>query len=142
MNKTQKYAWSYVALSLSGVALAIKGLPGALAGKSMPVVPWIFPWFWLILVIALIARRKRPAEVDSDERDELIKARAAEVAAAWGLLLLSAANILSVQMVGPDGSIPVQALLGMNTVVICIAAFVYSVAILVQYGREGKDGKK
>lgn len=142
MNRTQKYAWGRVAASLSGVALVIIGLARELAGKSMPVFPWIMLWSGLIAAMHLIARKKRPAEVDSDERDELIKAKAARVAAVSGGILLLAASIFSARMIFPDRSIPVQALLGINGVVVLIAIFVYSVAVLVQYGREGKDGKK
>ncbi len=86
--------------------------------------------------------KQSPAEVNSDERDELIKKRAVLVSFASVWILLIAATIIPWFAVGQDGSIPVCLLPIINFGVFLIVMLVHSIAVLVQYGWGGKDGEK
>ncbi len=105
---------------------------------------WPLLTFWLITGIGIIFVRKKqsPPEVDSDERDDLIKKRAVVIAFVSVWILLFASSILLRFIVGPDGSIPVWTLPIVNLGVFLFVILVYSVAILFQYGWEGKDGRE
>jgi len=103
---------------------------------------WL-PAFLLITGIAIyfIRRKQSRAEVDSDEHDELIKKRAVLVAFVSVWILLLALSVIPRFIVGPDGSIPVWLLPIINVGVFYVVFLIYSIAVLVQYGRraEGKS---
>jgi ABC-type Fe3+ transport system permease subunit len=97
----------------------------------------------LITGISLYFLRKKqsPTEPDSDERDNQIKQKAwiAAFVSVWPLFL--AASIAPQFFVGLDGSIPVWSLPIVTVFLFYIVLLVYSIAVLIQYGCEGK-GKK
>jgi len=152
MNKTQKGAWFTltiaILLGVLGVMITVELTTGMAAKQFITV------WSLLILVFmgvsailmgvsAILLRRKRsPAEVDSDERDKMIKKNAVLVAfvAIWILLFVS--SVGSWIAVGDAGSIPGCLLPLINMGVFLHVMIIYSIAILVQYGRGGKDGQK
>ncbi len=147
MNKTQKIAWFNLVGALLCFALGIYIAVEVFILRRLPEGFgrfWGLPAFWLITGIAIIFLRKKqsPAEVDSDERDNFIKRRAvlASFVSVW--ILLFASSMIPRFIVGQDGSIPVWLLPIINLGVFFIVMLVYSVAVLVQYGRGGKDGEK
>ena len=147
MNKTQKVAW----FNLVGILLCFAVL-GHLFVEIFILkrLPEGFGRFFGLLAYCLLLggafiflrRKQSPAEVDSDERDNLIKKRAviASFVSVW--VLLAAATIIPRFVVGVEGSIPVWLLAFINLGVLLIALLVYSVAVLVQYGWRDKDGEK
>ena len=82
-----------------------------------------------------IFRKQSPAEVAFDERDNLIKKKAVRVSFVSLLILLFAASIVPSIIVGDWGSIPASLLPIINFNVFLIAMLIYSIAVLVQYGR-------
>ena len=147
MNKTQKTAWFNLASALLCIAISVWVAVEILVLHRIPegiIRFWPVPVFCLFMAVSIILLRRRqsPAEVDSDERDNLIKKRAviASFVSVW--VLLAAASAIPRFVVGVKGSIPVWLLAFINLGVLLIAMLVYSVAVLVQYGWGGKDGEK
>ena len=144
MNKTQKHAWCVVLLSLLYLALNIYiGVEFFVLRRWPKGSYWPSMVFCLLIGISIIFVRKKqsPAEPNSDERDELIKKRAARISLISAWLLLATATIIAARILGQDGSIPVYLLSLINVSVFLMALLIYSVAILIQYGR-GTKGEK
>ena len=147
MNKTQKLAIYCLFMLSLGITIFIYTVIKIYILKSIPGKPsstfWMVMYF-LVLVPPLIFLRKKqsPNEPDADERDDLIKKRAvlASFISVWALL--AAETIIPRFIVGLDGSIPVWMLAFINVGVLFVAIWIYSIAVLVQYGRGGKNGEK
>ncbi len=144
MNKTQKESWYAISISLLSFALGIYMIVEIAVLRRLPEGFGRFFWlpaFLLITGIAIFFIRKKqsPAEVDSDERDNLIKKRAVLAAFVSVWIILSAVSIVPRFIVGPDGSVPIWLLPIINIGVFYIVLLVYSVAVLVQYGWRIKE---
>jgi len=147
MNKTQKGAWfcliaTAALLTWYGVFILAGTFP---SGKTWSVLLKTLSFlaiFFMGMATVWLRIKQSPAEVNSDERDELIKKRAVLVSFASVWILLIATTIIPWFAVGQDGSIPVCLLPIINFGVFLIVALVHSVAVLVQYGWGGKDGEK
>jgi len=147
MNKTQKGAWFGLATTLLCFAILGYVFIGIFIFEKLP---GRFDWFlwWLVYLLLLggafifLRRKQSPAEVNFDERDDLIKKRAAQVCfiSVWILLITSYAILWHI--VGLDGSIPLWILPFIYLGVFFAAGLVYNVAVLVQYGWRGKDGER
>ncbi|MCK4291962.1 MAG: hypothetical protein KAY65_02100 [Planctomycetes bacterium] len=147
MNKTQKVAWFNLASALLCIAISIYVFVEILILRRIPAGFgrfWPLAVFWIFVVtsIVLVRRKQSPAEVDSDERDKLIKHRAVVACFVSVWVLLAAATAIPRFVVGIKGSIPVWLLAFINLCVLLGAGLVYSVAVLVQYGCGGKDGEE
>jgi hypothetical protein len=147
MNKTQKNAWFSLAIFSFSIALAGYNFYCEFVAKELPdnflVRHWSVFAFLAIFIPAIILLRKQqsPAEVDSDERDALIRKNAlvASYTSAW---ILFAISILILWLaVGPNGTIAVWIFPLIVLEVFFIAMIIYSIAILVQYDREPKGEK-
>jgi len=152
MNKTQKSALfsliNFLLLIIFSVhstkvirdVFSPEGYPNALK----IVLFWAFLIFGFMALSAfLLYRRKQSsAEVESDERDDLIKKRAVLISfiSVWFLLITSYAILWHI--VGLDGSIPLCILPLIYLGVFFAVILVYNVAVLIQYGWGGKDGEK
>jgi ABC-type Fe3+ transport system permease subunit len=146
MNKTQKGAWCNIAgtifvfasVSYLIVQIGIRHMPPSRIVLNVTLCSCV-----LITGISLYFLRKKqsPTEPDSDERDNQIKQKAwiAAFVSVWPLFL--AASIAPQFFVGLDGSIPVWSLPIVTVFLFYIVLLVYSIAVLIQYGCEGK-GKK
>jgi len=144
MNKTQKSAWFGLVAGLLCFAVLGHVFVEIFIWKRLPEGFFGLLAYCLLLGGAFIFfRRKQSAsEVESDERDNLIKHRAviASFVSVW--ILLAGVTVIPRFVVGIKGSIPVWLLAFINSGVLLGALLVYSVAVLVQYGRGGKDGEK
>ena len=141
MNRMQKMAWSMVIATLLGVvasAVAVAllyakvGMPKALAGlagMSLAGLGGLSP---------LIFRKDR-GNITFDERDRLIKRRAALAGFGTAYMLVGLACMIPFFILGPKATISVRWLplifmgAGMSHF------FAFSVAIVVQYGRADKS---
>jgi hypothetical protein len=144
MNKTQKWAWCVVLLTLLYLALNIYiGVEFFVLRRWPKGSYWLGLVFYLLIGLSIIFVRKKqsPAEPDSDERDELVKKRAVRISFISAWLLLASANLIAALILGEAGSIPVYLLSLINVSVFLMALLIYSVAILVQYGWKGKDNE-
>jgi hypothetical protein len=146
MNKTQKEAW----FGLGGILLCL----GIFVWAGVKIfilktIPegitrfWPLPVFCVFMAtsIVLLRRKQSPAEVDSDERDNLIKYRAVVACFVSVWVLLAAATAIPQFVVGEKAAIPVWLLSFVNLGVLFLAMLVYSVAVLIQYGW-GQKGEK
>jgi len=148
MNKTQKTAWFNLASALLCIALSIYLIIEILIFRRLP--EGFGRWWPLVAFFCLfmgtsfifLQRKQSAAEVDSDERDNLIKKRAVIVSFFSVWILLFAASIIPRFIVGEKGTIAVWLLPIINLGVLLIVMLVWSVAVLVQYGRGGNDGKQ
>jgi len=147
MNRTQKGAWFTLAVAILlfvfGVIIyAAMFTPGSMtAGTGLVKV-----WGWVILVFlaggaALVHWKRKPSDVDFDERDSAVKKNAVLVAFICLLILLFASGIVPSFVAGDTGSIPVSLLPIINLGVFLIVMLIYSVAVLVQYCWGGKENE-
>ncbi|MHC4426699.1 MAG: hypothetical protein ACYSYV_11470 [Planctomycetota bacterium] len=146
MNKTQKTAWFNLAGGLLCIGIHIWVVVRFLILKTVPggverLWPMLVFLVFAVTSIILLRRRQSPAEVDSDERDRLIKYRAVVACFVSVWFLLAAATLIPRFVVGIKGSIPVWLLAFVNLGVLLIAMLVYCVAVLIQYGRGAKGEK-
>jgi hypothetical protein len=145
MNKTQKGAWFTLILAVLFIIFSL--LIYAQIFSVGPISSKLVRAWGLLILLFIYASavflhiKQRSAKVDSDERDDLIKKRATSVCFASVWILLIAASIIPLFVVGDWGSIPVSLLPIINFGVFLIAMLVYSIAVLVQYGWEGKGEK-
>ena len=140
MNRVQKIAWSLVitisvGFILSCIAVAILyvklGMPRALAGLGFMGIAGLGGFSPLIF-------RKDKGKVTFDERDKLIKRRAALAGFAMSYLFVGLACMIPFSILGPKASISVTWLPNIFAGAALSAFFVTSVAILVQYGWRNK----
>lgn len=148
MNKTQKGAWfslGIAVLLLVFIIIIFIGMFSFLAEADAAKLARVWSLmilFFMGVSVIFIRKKQSPAEVESDERDSLIKKRAVLVSFVSIWILLIASSIIPEFIVGDTGSIPVCLLPIINLSIFLIAMFIYSVAVLVQYGRGGKDGRQ
>jgi polyferredoxin len=145
MNKTQKEAWFNLGGALlmaavySHIAIQLFVIRKPFGLISLCLCPLSMILF--VIGQCIICRRKRNShEVDKDEQDKLILKRAAIAAFAAFVLLLLSAYVVLYFVVGLNGSIPVWSI-PVFLIIVAMPAImlVYSVAILVQYGKGGKS---
>ncbi|MBN2593769.1 MAG: hypothetical protein JXA81_09700 [Sedimentisphaerales bacterium] len=147
MNRTQKGAWFTLAVAIlllvfGAIIYAAMFAPGNMtAGTGLVKV-----WGWFILVFlaggaALIHFKRKPSNVDFDERDNAVKKNAVLVAFIGLLILLFAGGIIPSFVAGDEGSIPTCLLPIINLGVFLVVMLIYSVAVLVQYCLGAKGEK-
>ncbi len=146
MNKTQKGAWFNMAGVLIYMGVFVGLYIRLFVVKKMPTnfgAFWVLLGFFLLTGLTLYAVQKKqsPHEVDKDERDSLIEKRAVIAAFVSIWILLFAATMIPRFIVGLDGSVPVWSLAFINVGILLIVLFVYSIAVLVQYGKGGKSNE-
>jgi len=141
MNRWQKIAWFNLviiasALLLSGAAITIlailAGFPKALGGFGclglgglMGLSPLLF--------------RKDKSKVSFDERDVLFARTAAFGGFCASYLFFVAFFVTALLVIGVNGSVSVSALGIMVVGGYITHSLVWSIAIIVQYGREGRE---
>ena len=144
MNKTQKSAiFSLVMFLFCAVVIAYAFLTMfVLTPRISPTWTLIVPFIIVFVTsIAWLRKKQSPAEVNFDERDNLIKKRAVLVSFVSVWILLAAESVIPQIVVGDVGSIPVSMIPIINVSIFIIVMLVYSVAILVQYGWSVKGEK-
>ena len=145
MNKNQKSMLIVLGLALYGIGFDSILFFRLFVLKKPPT------WFQMLLgigglvlciVLSILFLRKKqsPVEVETDERDKQIMKRAVLPCAISVGVGLAAVSAIPQLVVGTDGSIPVWLLPIMNVGVALVAALVFTVAVLVQYGWGGKNG--
>ena len=144
MNKTQKEAVFSLVGGLFGAMLISYVFITLFVFKIWPLVlvaylAGIIFVVWVIFGFILLRRKQSPAEPDSDERDNLIKQKSLRASIVSIGVLLVIASVAPWLFVGLSGSIPVVFLPFINLGILLAALILCNVAILVQYGRGGKD---
>ena len=143
MNRMQKVAWCFVVcistavvMSLMAVAVLyyIVGMPKALVGFCFLSIAGLAGFARLIFP-------KDKGKVTCDERDTLISSRAASAGFAASSLVTGLACMLPFFILGPHASISVIWLPNIFMAAGLTVFFVYSAAILIQYGRKEKNNE-
>ncbi len=96
---------------------------------------------FMVPLFIFLRKKQSLAEVESDERDNLIMKRAILVSFVSVWLMLAAVCIIPRFIVGYTGSIAVWVLSLINFAIFLIAMFIYSAAVLIQYGWRNKGEK-
>jgi uncharacterized Tic20 family protein len=112
----------------------LKEAPEGFAGRFLLFLP---PIILILLVGPLIVwslKRQSPREVEADERDKLIKTRAAMAAFISAWIVLPVVSVIPRFILGDNGCVPAWLLPISGIGVLVIVSMVYSAAILVQYG--------
>ena len=145
MNKAQRGAWFALVGCLFNIAIAVYLVVKIYVLKSLPRLFWeglsIITAICVLLVLSIVlySKKQSQAEVESDERDKLIQKRAVLVSFVSVWILLGVLSIILGFIPGVDGSIPVWLLAIINVCIFLIVMTIYHIAVLVQYGRGGKD---
>jgi hypothetical protein len=151
MNRTQKETLAVMVISTSLLLfiLSIALIISLFLARSEKVFPLnILPLTFIILTLvamvsSLVFLRKKqsPAEVDYDERDVAIKRKAALVShiTLWVLIFLGCT--IPFAITDQRGTFPVSILPIALFIISITDLLVYSLTILIQYGRSG-DGDK
>ncbi len=155
MNKTQKSAWCGVFISVfillvPVIRMNIGGAVPALRTNIDSTIPMdplfahlffiIIPAVLLLLAIFFINRKRNNAEAEIDERDRFIIRRALIATFVSICVIPIVACAVAIFALGPQATIPIG---GFPMILYCgyiVFILIFSVAILVQYGRGGKDG--
>lgn len=136
MNRVQKIAWALVITTLTGLALSVAavaiayprvGMPKALLGFAFMGISGLGGFSPLIF-------KEDKGKVTFDERDKLIKERAALAGFAAGCLFAGLACMIPFFVLGPKASVSVMWLPNIWMGTFLTMFFFNSVAILVQYG--------
>lgn len=146
MNKTQKGALC----SITGIILAfaiVSYLMVQIGIRHRPPSRMVFYviLFGCVLIpgisIYFLRKKQSPNEPDYDERDNRIKQRAwiAAFISVWPLFL--AASVIPQLFVGLDGTIPAWLLPIVTVSLSYPVLLIYSIAVLIQYGR-GARGER
>ncbi|MCP4710747.1 MAG: hypothetical protein GY869_19145 [Planctomycetes bacterium] len=143
MNRYQKLQWFNLivitaTIIITSTAIAIEF---HIRGYST-----IGPWFVAIAALLrlnpfLFKKPQGPNEVVCDERDSFIIKRALSFAYTSFWIVFVVSCFLLFLIIGPRSSVPTITLPMMAIGGALYIKIVCSVAILVQYGRGGKDGK-
>ncbi|UCC22666.1 MAG: hypothetical protein JSW23_00935 [Planctomycetota bacterium] len=143
MNRAQKIAWCLViAISMGviagcaafGVLYFTVGMPKAAAGFGFVGIAGLGGFAPLLI-------KKDKGSVTFDERDRLIKRRAALAAFGTSHLFVGLVCMLPFFILGPEGSISVSWLPEIFIGAALVVFFVHSVAVLIQYWWGGKGEK-
>ena len=144
MNKTQKGAW--IGLVLVAFLLMIPAID--IVEKSMStllthVVGYSVGLPLLILIIYLIRKIETQPGVNFDERDKLIIKKALLGSFTFLIVILGVVFVIALMTLGLEKSISItiDELSAVIYFFLVIFLFVLSLAVLIQYGRGGKDDK-
>ena len=143
MNKTQKSAIVGLVLSLLLLASVIAGMTATPTRSAISARFFLFLATFVVCAFSTIFlyRKQSLAEPAFDERDILIKQKATMYSFISLWLILIAACITVVTILGFEGSVPVYILPVSVLLMLVIAGIVYFVSVLVQYRWGGKHGE-
>jgi hypothetical protein len=147
MNRTQKGACFCIAMSIFAFALLLYiyyrmaiATPLALQEDSIKQF-WFIPVF-IILISAFtlfISKKQSPQEPKADERDNIIKLKAALFSFISIFVLMAIKIIVIYSFLGVAGAVYVYFLPLIDLALVFIVLLVYSIAIIAQYGFRGNN---
>lgn len=140
MNRTQKAAWFGLAAPCFCIGVwfwCATQVPGIKNLRALPFL--IIAVFLLFLTIMFfVMRRKQSAgEVAADERDNMIRAKAVKISFVSVLVMLPVLAVFAVWMSNDEWMVNVFIVPEFTILILFMSMVVYSVAMLVQYGRCG-----
>jgi hypothetical protein len=144
MNRTQKSALFNLSGFVVNIAFFCYLFVTIFVYKSLPNRTAEAIWLPVLVLLfgsglLLLRKKQSPVEPQADERDKAIMKNAVLVSFVATWLLLAAATVVPALTLGEAGAVPVYLLPFINWGVFVGAGIVYTVAILVQYGRTEKE---
>jgi cbb3-type cytochrome oxidase subunit 3 len=149
MNKSQKFALFLIAFILLSITLiAIVLIPIFFFGRCMPLlffgrcIGYIAPAILLAVYIGGLfwaTRKQSKDEVETDEMDVAIQKMAAIISFASILIVVGVLLIIANLVWGLNAAVPLWVLMLSFGALVPIVLVVWSIAILVQYGRKEKN---
>ena len=137
MNKTQKIAVDGLILSLASLLL----LPIPENIKDA-IIPFLSAAIMVICIFFfVIYRLKQRTDSLVDERDIKIKRNASYFALISLAVIVIIAIQIAEEIMGPDAMVPLKSLERLTLSGVMIYIGIYSAAILIQYGRGGKENE-
>ncbi len=112
-----------------------------MAGIGLVIVWSCFILAFLAGGVTFVDWKRKPSNVDFDERDNSVRKNAVLVSVVSLWILLFASSIIPSFVAGDEGSIQVCLLPIINLGVFVVVMLIYSLAVLVQYGRRAKGEK-
>lgn len=144
MNRYQKLAWLSLIVIVGTIIITTAAIAIEIRIRGFSTIG-----FWFITPMVILNYNKyffkKPQGTDKvvcDERDGLIIKRAVSFAYTTFWIVLIASSLLLFLIIGPKNSVPTITLPLMVIGGALIMKIVCSVAILVQYGRGGRDGRE
>jgi uncharacterized membrane-anchored protein len=147
MNRTQKGAWFTLAVAIlllffEAIVFASMITPGDRTAGTGLVKVWIrFILVFLAGGAVFVHWKRKPSDVDFDERDASIKKNAVLVSFVSLWFLLFAVSVIPTAVVGQESTMPVCLLPLINFGVFMVAIVFYSLAVLAQYCWGGKENE-
>ena len=140
MNRVQKFAWVFVVSILAAlvISLVAVGILYAYVGMPKALLGLCFMGLSGLAGLAPLLVRKDNAPVETDERDLLFQRRAAIAGFATAYLVFGAACMIPFFVLGPSAKVSIAWLPTIFMGAGLSHYFVYSLAILIQYGRTGR----
>ena len=141
MNRVLKYAWYQlivVGASIVFAAVTIGALMVWWRGREFN--PIIVLWPLMLVHFYRAFFPLKAGEIAFDERDEQIKDRATKISFTVFWYIFIASCIIPIMIIG-DGSIHVAYLGGLLLLSGLLMRIVWSVAVIVQYGRSEREYK-
>jgi len=135
MNRTQKAAWFGLIVPCFPVAWFLS--VGIITNSTLLMVVPIVLFLLIVpaVMIKSISKKQSPAEVISDERDNMIKAKAV-MACFISVWVMHAFLISVMHLISNDkGMVEVDIMFPSSILIFIISIAVYSAAILLQYGK-------
>jgi hypothetical protein len=134
MSALQKFAWFSLAVIALTIVVVLSLLPflgqAAFWGFGFLVLFWFGAFFY----------RRKPGQVLTDERDQLIGRRSWDLAySVFWVVFLLAALFLSALVYGEDGAVPVSVLRWSGFCGFMLVWALASIATLVQYAGGSRD---
>lgn len=140
MNRTQKSAWFGLVVPCFPVVWFLSvGI--TTQNELLMLVPIVvFLLLAPVVMFLVIGKKQRPDEVMVDERDYIIRSKALLAGFISVFVMLVVSSILMHLAADDRGMVEVDIMLPLTILIFILAIAVYSAAILIQYGRGGKDG--
>jgi len=146
MNKTQEGALTVLVITilllLFSIFIPIAWFSETPILRKLPLFLFFLNFIMMGLSIIFLRKRQSSCEVVSDERDIIIKRKAAIASHITLWILVMSACTIPFIITDQRGTIPVSLLPPALFLTLVIVVLVYALAVLVQYGWRGKDGQK
>ncbi len=143
MNRAQKSAWFGLTMSMLLLICLIPRVLLITPASRLIDLLWLSPAFGFVVVLLIfLLRKKGQDKVRIDERDSCISRRALVAAFSSTAGLFMVACVIGPFIARPTTSISVLLLPRVLYSLFVVFILAYSVAVLIQYGWGGKDGKE
>ena len=140
MNRTQKGAWFGLVVPCFPVVWFV--CAGILTNRLLPTLLPVVAFLVLAPITMFFVMRKKqsPAEVASDERDYMIRTKALLAGFVTVFVMLIVLCTVMVLASNEEAMVAAHMSIPLSVLAFLISIAVYSIAILVQYGKGTSNG--